>query len=364
MPRKQKTALVAPLNWGLGHASRLLPLIRTLGEMNYEVHIAGSSPANDVISQEFPGIRILPLKSATIKYSRNRLLMIKLFFQAPFLLRDLLYERRWIRKYVKQEKPDLIISDNRFGLSHPKVMSCYITHQVNVIMPEYLKIFQALARVIHRSIIKKYDICMIPDFSQNPLSGKLAHNVDGFDFRHIYLGILSGFFNTQPVVTDNVPDVLAIVSGQEPQRSMLVEQLMKLFAGDKRNLWIIAGQPEARYDFADGNVRVINHLRRAELKYLMQHTPVLITRSGYTTLMDLHVLQRKAILIPTPGQTEQEYLAEYFSDTYDFQTIQQKDLADVDYFQPEFCGDWLHTERQNASSLHEKLSATIRNAMK
>ncbi|MFP4663551.1 MAG: glycosyltransferase [Bacteroidales bacterium] len=360
MHRKQKTALVAPLNWGLGHASRILPLIRTLGELNYDVHIAGSSPATDVISQEFPGIRILPLKSATIKYSRNRLLMIKLFFQAPVLLRDLFYERRWIRKYVKQERPDIIVSDNRFGLSHPKVLSCYITHQVNVIMPGYLKIFQPLARVIHRSIIKKYDICMIPDFSQNPLSGKLAQNADGFDFRHVYLGILSGFLDTLPAVACPVPDVLGIVSGQEPQRSMLVEQLMKLFAGDKRNIWIVAGQPEARYDFADGNVRVINHLRRAELKCLMQHTPVLITRSGYTTLMDLHVLQRKAILIPTPGQTEQEYLAEYFNDTYGFQTIQQKDIADIDFFQPEFCGNWPHPEKQNASSLHEKLSAIMK----
>ncbi|MEA3447829.1 MAG: glycosyltransferase [Bacteroidota bacterium] len=357
MPERQKTALIAPLNWGLGHASRMIPVIRALQNSGYEVTVAACSPADEMVRQEFPGLRIVPIKSYNIRYSRHRMLMLKLFAQAPGLLWELLYERKWIKQYVETEKPDVIISDNRFGLFHSRVKSCYITHQVNVIMPHYLKMFQPLIRYIHRQLIKKYDTCLIPDFSgTGGLSGQLAHSDSHFNFHHQYLGSLSGFLELPPKPSDVVPDVLAVISGPEPQRSLFIHKLRHVFSDDNRQIWLIAGQPEITYDHTDKNVRVISHLKRAELKYLMQHVPVLITRSGYTTLMDLFEIKRKAILIPTPGQTEQEYLATYFQQSFEFTTIPQHKMKSALQFQPHVCGKWQHNGSQKLNDICRLIS--------
>ncbi|MGC9330515.1 MAG: glycosyltransferase [Bacteroidales bacterium] len=352
MAERQKTVLIAPLNWGLGHASRMIPVIRTLQNSGYEVTVAAGSPSDEMIRQEFPGLRIFPLKSHNIRYSRHRMLMLKLFAQAPCMLWDLLYERKWIKQYVNREKPELIISDNRFGLFHLGVKSCYITHQVNVIMPPYLKMFQPLIRYIHRQLIKNYDICFIPDFpGSGALSGQLAHSDSHFNFHYQYLGSLSGFCELPSKPTDTIPDVLAVISGPEPQRSLFIRKLLHVFSDDNRQIWLIAGQPDISYDHTDKNVRIISHLKRAELKYLMQHAPVLITRSGYTTLMDLFEIKRKAILIPTPGQTEQEYLATYFNEKYEFKMLVQKQIKDPAAFHSDFCGKWEHIESQTLKNI-------------
>jgi hypothetical protein len=359
MEKPQKNVLLAPLNWGLGHASRLLPVIKALKLMGCNITVAASSPASDIIRQEFPDIRMLPIRSSTIRYSRKRGLMLKLFFQGPLLLKDMVCERRWIRRYVKTEKPDVIISDNRFGLSHPTVTSCYMTHQVNVIMPSYLKPFQPLLRWLHRRIIQSYDVCLIPDTKEAGLSGKLAHQPGGFSFKHVYMGPLSGFINLDPLPFAHIPDVLMVVSGPEPQRRMLVEKCIDTFKNDSREVWIVAGQPHKHYDSNDKNIRIISHMRRAALKYLMIHTPVVITRSGYTSLMDLSVIRRKAILIPTPGQTEQEYLAGYVQREYDFTVFRQESELNRNEFNPADCGPWHGREEQNLEYLSGLLNHVI-----
>jgi len=360
MDNPRKTVLIAPLNWGLGHANRLLPVIAALRDDDCRVMVAATSPALEVIQQEFPELEIRPIKSSAIRYTRNRWLMPKLFVQAPVLLRDLLYERRWIKRYVQNEKPDLIISDNRFGLYHKDVFSCYMTHQVKVIMPAYLKPFQPLVRWIHRKIIASYDVCLIPDGEQNGLSGKLAHQPKGFSFKHVYIGPVSGFLSLSPVPAEHIPDVLLVVSGPEPQRHMLVEKFADLFRNDSRELWIVAGQPHKKYDNRDNNIRIISHMRRAELKYLMMHVPVLILRSGYTSLMDLHAIKRKAILIPTPGQTEQEYLGWYFEQRYAFTVFQQKAKMTVSDYSKRHCGSLLHDDSQSIENIRLKLKSILR----
>ncbi|MGM0649717.1 MAG: glycosyltransferase, partial [Bacteroidota bacterium] len=238
------------------------------------------------------------------------------------------------------------------GLYSQDVTSYYMTHQVNVIMPLYLKPFQPLARFMHRCLIKNYDACLIPDFDDDGgLSGKLAHKPGGFKFLHKYTGPLSGFSEIEPKSFENIPDVLAVVSGPEPQRTIFIKRLVDVFSNDKRQVWIVAGQPECDYDHIDEHIRIINHLKRSELKYLMGHVPVLIARSGYTTLMDLHVLKRKAILIPTPGQTEQEYLAGYFQKRFNFKVIDQKKIHASELFKPDHCGEWPHHRNQKSCNI-------------
>ncbi len=356
MLKNQKKILIAPLNWGLGHVSRMIPVIRSFQNTGFDVTVAAASPAAELVRQEFPRLRIVPIKSYKIRYARNKLLMLKLVAQAPGLIRDLLYERKWIKQYVKTEKPDIIISDNRFGLFHSGVKSYYITHQVNVIMPEYLIVFQPFVRYLHRHLIKRYNACLIPDFSDGGgLSGILAHANNGFNFPHVYLGSLSGFMELVPKKANIIPDVLAVVSGPEPQRTLFIRKLLDVFSADKRQVLLIAGQPDISYDHINDHIRVINHLKRAELKYLMMHAPVLITRSGYTTLMDLFEIKRKAILIPTPGQTEQEYLAWYFQTKYDFKLITQKKMTSAKIFQPEHCGKWKCMNNSKLLDINRKI---------
>ncbi len=361
MSKNQKNILIAPLNWGLGHASRMIPVIRSFQNAGFKVTVAAASPADELVRQEFPGLRIVPIKSYKIRYARNKLLMLKLVAQAPGLIWDLLYERKWIKQYVNTEKPDLIISDNRFGLFHRGVKSYYITHQVNVIMPKYLIVFQPFIRYLHRKVIKNYDACLIPDFAGGGgLSGALAHSEYGFRFPHQYIGSLSGFLELSPKKSQIIPDVLAVVSGPEPQRTLFIRKLLDVFSGDKRQVWLIAGQPDISYDNINEHIRVINHLKRAELKYLMQHVPVLITRSGYTTLMDLFEIKRKSILIPTPGQTEQEYLADYFQKNFAFKTLDQQNMNDPAAFQSDFCGRWKHNGSQKLDDICQSIWQSLK----
>lgn len=356
MPEKKTKILIAPLNWGLGHASRMIPIIRCFEENNCEVIIAVSHQTKNFIINEFPNVRTIQIRSSVIKYTHNSMLMPKLFLQAPGLLKDMLFEKKWIKNFTDKENPDLIISDNRFGLAHKKVKSVYITHQINVILPGYMKIFQPLVRKLHRKIISGYDICLIPDNKHNDISGILSHKKSDFSFNHKYIGVLSGFIGLKNESTEEIPDVLAVVSGPEPQRKILVNTFIKIFKNDKRKIWIIAGQPEKSYDKNNGKIRIISHLKRSKLKYLMEKVPVLVTRSGYTTLMDLYVIQRKAILIPTPGQTEQEYLAEYFKNKFSFKTTKQNNISHADDFIKAHCGKWDSPSEQSIAPLCEILN--------
>lgn len=300
--------LLSPLDWGLGHASRCIPLICELLLQGCEVIIASKNGPKSLLMHEFPELTFLPVSGYNVQYSRNRsFLPMRLFTQIPKLLYSINTEHKWLKKAVKNGKIDAIISDNRMGFYHSEIPSIYITHQLHIKTGNSFT--ERLADKIHHSFIKKYSVCWVPDFGGDVnLAGELSHPKEEFT-KPVYLGCLSRFEKKENVAKQY--ELVVIISGPEPQRTVFENILYdQLNDYDKKVLFVrgLPGNDDVK-KHRNNLITVVNHLAADELNLAMQQCNYVISRSGYTTIMDLVKLQQRAILVPTPGQTEQEYLA-------------------------------------------------------
>ncbi|NQY06423.1 MAG: glycosyltransferase [Flavobacteriaceae bacterium] len=304
MENKRKI-LVAPLNWGLGHTTRCIPIIQELLLNNYTPILASDGHALELLKKEFPSLKTIELPSYNIEYSKKgNHLKYKLFLDSPAILKSIIKEKRIIKQLVHDGEIDGIISDNRFGVHHYKVPSVFITHQLNVLSGTTTW----LSSKIHKYIIKKFDECWVPDLEgQLNLSGILGH-IDDDSLNLKYIGPLSRFDKT---ITNNEYDILAILSGPEPQRTFLEKELYKEFLKtDKKVLFVRGIIEEEEKSFTFKNITVFNYMTSSSLEHAINSSKIIVSRSGYTSIMDLAKLDKKAFFIPTPGQYEQEYLAE------------------------------------------------------
>ncbi len=304
MDQRPTTILVAPLNWGLGHAARCIPIIRELKALGFRPILASDGQALDLLKKEFPDDTLLELPSYQIEYAKEgRNFKWKLLKNSPRMIEAVLDEHRIVKGWVKEYDLDGIISDNRLGVFSKKVPSVFMTHQLNVLSGNTSWITTQL----HRAVVKKFTECWIPDFEKKPnLSGKLGHlTKTGLKLR--YLGPLSRL-EKQPL--QRKYDVMVILSGPEPQRGMLEEILRHELTDYPNRVLFVRGVVEAEQVISqEGSITFYNYMGSEELQQAFNESGVVICRSGYTTLMDLAKLGKKAFLIPTPGQTEQEYLA-------------------------------------------------------
>lgn len=303
--RKNNTILVAPLNWGLGHATRCIPIIRALLEYNYNVLIASDGEALKVLQKEFPLLESLNLPSYNITYpKKGSHFKWKMFLKLPRIQKAIAAEKRIVKNLVDSGKINGIISDNRFGVRNAGIPSVFITHQLNVLSGGT----SYLSSKIHQKIIKKFDVCWVPDVDDliMNLSGKLGH-LKHHPFPIKYIGISSRMMkNELPKTTD----VLVLISGPEPQRSIFEEKLKQTFKKTEKNVLMVRGVIENEQVWQDfENIKTVNFMMSNELEDAINSSKLVISRSGYTTLMDLTVLEKKAYFIPTPGQYEQKYLA-------------------------------------------------------
>jgi uncharacterized protein (TIGR00661 family) len=318
---------VAPLNWGLGHATRCIPLIKELVANGCDVLIAASGPVKALLEAEFPHLQFLDINNYNISYTRKKIwLPVKLLWQTPGILRTIYRENRWLRDVIKTHKPDGVISDNRFGLYHKTVPCVYITHQLTIKAPGRLA--EWLAQKIHYHYINKYNQCWVPDAEGLPdLAGKLSHPAVKPQIPLRYLGPVSRF-ERQPV-QQKLYDLLIIISGPEPQRTVFEKILLKELAAYTGRALLVRGLPGS--DSVSGhqqqNLQVVNHLSSNELCLAIQQSGLVLSRSGYTTVMDLVKLRQKAILVPTPGQAEQEYLADYLQQQGLFVCMMQQSFS-------------------------------------
>lgn len=299
-----KTILIAPLNWGLGHATRCIPIIRALQENNYIPIIASDGIALELLRKEFPQIKTLELPSYQIEYAKNGAnFKWKLIKNGPKMMRAILEEKKIIQNWIEKYAIDGIISDNRLGVFSKKIPSVFITHQLNVMTGNTTWITSK----IHQSIIKKYTECWVPDLSGIPnLTGKLGH-IDNPNLKTKYIGPLS---RLQKKLLPNKYDLLVILSGPEPQRGMLEKHLKKEIVKYDGNVIFIEGNIEKEQKTTTiRNVTYYNFMNSTELEQAFNESEMVLCRSGYTTIMDLAQLRKKAFFIPTPGQYEQEYLA-------------------------------------------------------
>ncbi len=306
-----KNILFVSLNWGLGHAVRDIPLIKQLTENNYGVIIGGEGASGELLKKEFPQLKFETISSFKIKYPKSKYLILKLLFQTPKILKGIKKEHKQILYLLEKYNIDLIISDNRYGVYSKKTPSVFITHQISLQLPRRLKIFKKLILKIHKKQIEKFDLCLIPDYyGERNLSGKLSH-ISRLSGKYKYIGILSDFNETNRKNITFKYNIMVILSGPEPQRSILEQILRKQLQTYSGNVLIVSGKPDREFKNTENNFSFVNHLSRKEMKEAILSSEIIISRSGYTTIMDLVKLKKSAILIPTPGQTEQKYLAEY-----------------------------------------------------
>jgi predicted glycosyltransferase len=326
----QKTILICPLNWGLGHATRDIPIIRRLQAMGYKVVVATESPLTELINEAIPGLTFEDFPGPKVTYSKSKWLIFKLLGQMPLWLRWQKKEQAIIHHLVQKHQPQIILSDNRYGARHPKVHSILLTHQLMVKLPTGLKWADALAHRFILRLIQPFDACWIPDFEKaDSLAGDLVHRYP-LPGKARLIGPLSRFMDTALPRPSSHPayNCLAILSGPEPQKSLLKNLLIEKLTLSPFKSLIITGEPNLALEKNFPNekaVTLIPHLNQEKLTRLIRDTPLIIARSGYTTIMDLYFLNKNALLVPTPGQTEQNYLAVFNSKKHPF--ISQNDLT-------------------------------------
>lgn len=302
--------LVAPLNWGLGHAARCIPIIHELLEQGHEVIIAADGYPLELLQQEFPYLTTILLESAPIKYSYKNTQVGAMVRAIPSLIKGIFMEHEELKDIINEYGVNLVISDNRFGLWSKNIPCVYISHQLMIKMPHLLKRFEPIIWRIHRFIIHRYNECWIPDEAENGLSGDLAHKYP-LPKNAKFIGILSRFSYVEAAKVDITYDVLCVLSGPEPQRGIWENELTELYHNENQKVLIVRGMPQHPQDVDQlDNITYVSHLPTPELKAHLLSAKEIICRSGYSSLMDLKVLGRTASLVPTPGQTEQEYLAE------------------------------------------------------
>ena len=318
---KKHLALIAPLDWGLGHTTRCIPIIQELKKNNIEIVIACNSVQKSVLRAEFPDETYVNLPGYGLSYgSSRRLTIAKLILQIPKILISIKRENLQLKRFLLQFNANIIISDNRYGVFSPNIHSIFITHQLNIVTGTGHFGDRLIRRFTH-SMIRKFDECWVPDFENGfTLAGRLSHPVLRPAFPVRYIGPLSrfercaGIDNGVRLSTATQRYILVILSGPEPQRSKLEKNMLAQLEMVDSDSIVIRGLPHNTESIsANSKIRMINFAGVAELNKLICNAYVVISRSGYTTVMDLLKLQKKAILIPTPGQPEQEYLGRYLS---------------------------------------------------
>lgn len=303
--------LVCPLNWGLGHATRCVPIIkRLLAEGHVPVLVADGFPL-EFLLQEFPTLRFIEFPSYSVYYAAGKFQVGAMLFNLPNIVKGILEEHTWLKNLLHTEHFDRVISDNRFGMWNNSLHSIYITHQLMVKMPRYLKCLEPMVHLIHKGIICRYDECWIPDRENGGLSGDLSHQYP-LPHNAKFIGILSRFQGMENIVPNTEYEVVVVISGIEPQRTIFERNMIERYRSTDGKTLIVAGKPQARQvETAIGNITLVSHMKDSELASFILGSNKFISRSGYSTIMDLYALHclHKAEFVPIPGQTEQEYLA-------------------------------------------------------
>ncbi|GAA3634180.1 glycosyltransferase [Flavivirga jejuensis] len=318
----KKRILVAPLNWGLGHATRSIPIIYELIKYGFEPIIASDGTALTLLQKEFPCLSSIELPSYNVTYAKKgKLFKLKMIKDSPKLLKAIKAEKKTTKSIIETHNIKGIISDNRLGVYSKKVPSVFITHQLNVLTGSTTW----LSTKMHQKIIKKFDVCWVPDTIEDiNLSGKLGH-IMSFDIPLEYIGPLSRFQNKGYKIQN---DLMVLLSGPEPQRTFLEEKLFSELKNYTGKVIFVKGIMEKEQTIQImGNMTVYNFMTSHLLEKTINQSALIISRSGYTTIMDLAKLNKKAFFIPTPGQFEQEYLAKRLTDLKLVPSCKQEDFT-------------------------------------
>ncbi len=318
-----KRILVAPLNWGLGHVTRCIPIIQSLERMDATVFLASDGVALHLLRAEFPHLPILELPSYRVRYASENMVR-NIAAQLPRILYAVRAEYYALEAIVQEHKIDGIISDNRYGCFSKQANSVLLTHQLHLRVPN--KALQWAANHTLRIAFSQFDAVWVPDAADDHqnLSGELSHKPVAVHKNVRFIGPLS---RLQHTLEEQEYDVAVVLSGPEPQRTILEQLLLEQAMLLPHKFIFIQGKTQSKtHQFVAENVEMVSYLTSAELNSVLATTHTIVCRSGYSSIMDLVALGKKAIIIPTPGQTEQEYLAEFLGTKQIFCVQAQKNL--------------------------------------
>ncbi len=317
------------MDWGLGHATRMVPVIEILKSSPVNLILGADNRPYDFLKQRFPDVEMVRFPGYVPHYPAKGSMALKMLSEMPDMLRFADKAHSHLEKFVKERAIDLVISDNRYELWSKHAKTVFVTHQLNVQTPKFGKVTNLAVRQIVYSFIRKHDELWIPDFEgKNNLSGKLSHVSKYPIDNHHFIGPLSRFQFVEPKPVTEPVDLLIILSGPEPQRTILEVKLKDQAYQTGLKTVILQGRPEEGHHEKLGNIDIYSHLPDEEIAGLIRAAKLVVSRPGYSTLMDLAYFGAQAVFIPTPGQTEQKYLAKYLKDKgfYYYQSQKTFDL--------------------------------------
>lgn len=299
-----KNVLIAPLNWGLGHASRCIPLIRAMCSRGYQVVLASDGVAYKLLKAEFPGLPLYKLPSYGVRYAHTNM-VFSIAQQLPRLLYAIQAEHKATAHLIREHHIDTIISDNRYGCFGSNTHNILLTHQLRLRVPGR-PLAWLTNQVLHKALAK-FDTLWVPDAADTPnLSGELSHGANV----HPNIQFIGPLSRMQPLDIPLEYDVAVVLSGPEPQRTYVENILLEQAVTLPQRFLFVQGKTNAQGQyFISENVEVVAYLTTQALNQVLCASQYVVCRSGYSSIMDLAALGKKALFIPTPGQTEQEYLA-------------------------------------------------------
>lgn len=355
-----KKILVCPLDWGIGHATRCVPIIHLLMKQGHEVIIAADGRPYAFLCREFPGNKIIRFPGFRITYARNASMMIRMLKLGPSLLRGVRMEHLALKKIVEETGAEVVISDNRYGCWHKQIPCICITHQLDIQLPAFLGFLSPLFRKINYHYLRHFQECWIPDFEiHRGLAGDLSHPETLPKNTH-YIGILSRFSIQATLDSESIYfDLMVMLSGPEPQRSLLEEKIMKQLKNINLQAVVVRGVTESNEAYVlDEHIHVFSHLETPAMQQLMMKSNLIICRSGYSSIMDIVTLGRRAIFIPTPGQTEQEYLSRFLMEKKIFFSMPQENFDLI--YALELCNNFPGMViRNDYKTLQERIQAIL-----
>lgn len=311
-------------SWGLGHASRTLPIIRRFAEEGDEVTVVSHGAALELLRNELDG---------TVAYhdledylppttSNSKLVALDAFASIPRYLGAMKREHEFVERLLDRERISAVFSDNRFGFYSVRVPSFFMTHQLRIMNPIKSRFLESATERIASWLLKRVAGVIVPDFRSEGLSGRLAHGLSVIDERDVnYIGALSDFERHSD--GEDI-EVFASVSGPEPQRTAFEGIVLRQLRGFQGKAVISLGKKAVTR--VDGQVEIRGLIGKRERQDLLNRSKVVISRSGYSTIMDMCALGKKSLLVPTPGQTEQEYLADYHMNRGSYFCVPEREL--------------------------------------
>lgn len=351
--------LIGVLDWGLGHASRMVPVIRYFQSIGYEVNIASSGKAARFLIDYFPHLNHFTLPSYGVEYKTHSLTLNAL---ANFksVLRSIQSEHKSLKALLSDLHPDLIVSDNRYGFFSETTPSIFIGHQLQLEVPLRLKWLSPAIQYLYHRMLKGFNQIWVPDYEgKMAISGKMG-SPNGLKIPVYYLGLLSRFEEVKPSEKndENSPmDVLIWLSGPEPMRTEFENIILKKVSESRLNFVLIRGLSGNRLQTIPKNLEVYDHLNDQAFLGLIQQASMIVCRSGYSSVMDLLCLQKSALLVPTPGQPEQEYLAKSLSNSKLFTSFTQGE------FERNFDFDSTYVKNTTTDKYDIKYKAEIEKAL-